>query len=114
MDSERALEELTRAATRLGVQVRQRVLRVGHGAGGLCRIRGAPVVLLSARAPIFERASLVARSLVELGTLDPATLSPECREFVERQSPRVATAAARSAAGPGLSSLDSRGRRRSP
>jgi hypothetical protein len=109
------LAELCQAASRLGVEVQQRVLRGSHpGAGGLCRIRGESRVLMSSKAPAFERAAIVAQALAELGHGSSTELSEECRAFVARQRPRRARAEPKpSDEGPGLASLGARGRRRS-
>jgi hypothetical protein len=114
VDPERMLEELCRAASRLGVEVRQRVLRGSHpGAGGLCRIRGESMVLMSSKAPAFERAAIVAQALMELGHGSSSELSEECRAFVQRHKPRGLRLPATSDEGPGLAKLGPRGRRRS-
>jgi hypothetical protein len=109
------LAELCLAASRLGVEVRQRVLRGSHpGAGGLCRIRGESLVLMSSKAPAFERAAIVAQALAELGHAASDELTPECRAFVARQKPRGARVEPKpTEGGPGLASLGARGRRRS-
>jgi hypothetical protein len=110
------LAELCQAASRLGVEVRQRVLRGSHpGAGGLCRIRGESLVLMSSQAPAFERAAIVAQALAELGHAASAELSEECRAFVARQRPQRSREEPKpkpTDEGPGLASLGARGRRR--
>lgn len=107
------LEELSRAAARLGVEVRQRVLRGSHpGTGGLCRIRGETLVLLSSRAPAFDRATILAQALAELGHLDSPTLTPECRTFVARQIKKPAEPIPEPSGGPGLAALGAKGKRR--
>jgi hypothetical protein len=116
VDPERMLAELCQAASRLGVEVRQRALRGSHpGTGGLCRIRGESLVLMNSKAPAFERAAVVAQALAELGHGSSNELSEECRAFVSRQKPRGAPKEAPKDPndGPGLASLGARGRRRS-
>lgn len=109
------LEELCQAASRLGVEVRQRALRGSHpGAGGLCRIRGESLVLMNSKAPAFERAAVVAQALGELGHGASPELNAECRAFVARHRPRGAAAPPKAPeGGPGLAFLGARGRRRS-
>lgn len=114
VDPAQMLEELCRVASRLGVEVRQRVLRGSHpGAGGLCRIRGETLVLMSSKAPAFERAAIVAQALAELGHASSSELSDECRAFVLRQKPRGAPPGPEDGPGPGLAKLGPKGRRRS-
>jgi hypothetical protein len=114
VDPERMLAELCLAAARLGVEVRQRMLRASlPGTGGLCRIRGESVVLMNSKAPAFERAAVLAQALAELGHAGSMELSAECRAFVARQAPRRARAAPKpNDERPGLASLGARGRRR--
>jgi hypothetical protein len=113
VDPERLLEELCRVASRLGVEVRQRVLRGSHpGAGGLCRIRGKTLVLLSSRAPAIDRAIIVAQALAELGHADSPVLTGDCRAFVARRSKHAAEPAREPGERPGLAALGARGRRR--
>jgi hypothetical protein len=114
VDPERMLEELCRAASRLGVEIRQRVLRGSHpGAGGLCRIHGESLVLMSSKAPAFERAAIVAQALAELGHASSTELTEECRAFVARHEPRGARVEPKPGRGPGIASTGRRGRRRS-
>jgi len=109
------LEELSRAAARLGVEVRQRVLRGSHpGSGGLCRIRGETLVLLSSRAPAFDRASILAHALAELGHVESPALTPECRAFVARQIRKPTLPEPEPSDGPGLAALGAEGKRRDP
>ena len=112
------LAELTQVAESSGVEVRSRTLRHLPSLGGLCRMPGRTLVLLSARATPHERCTVLAQALAELGHAGHPALGPETRALVERHgrpAPPSAAAArehAPSKKGPGLAGLGERGRRR--
>lgn len=84
MDEGRLYEELRQAAERLGVGVRVEPFETAAAAGGGgCVLRGKPLILLDAGAPLETRIRALARAL---STLDTETIyvMPEARELLER------------------------------
>jgi hypothetical protein len=107
------LEELTRAAVELGVEVRSKALRGSHpSTGGLCRIGGRHVVLLNSRATPLERGTVLAHALAELGFDRFESLGHESRTLVQRRGRPKLPATGRAGALPGLAGLGAEGRRR--
>jgi hypothetical protein len=91
MEGDALVEELIRAAARLGVEVRVEPFETPPaGGGGLCRFQGALLILVDARAPLPDRVQALARALATLES-DHVYLMPEVRELLE---------AARGARGP--------------
>jgi hypothetical protein len=91
MDDGALLDELLRAAGRLGVPVRIEPFDTpAGGGGGLCTLRGEPLIVLDARAPLWDRARALARALAVLGS-DDIYLVPEARELVDAVKGRGAT-----------------------
>lgn len=83
MDDQHLFDELLRAAERLGVEVRMEPFEtLAVVGGGLCVVRGAPLVLIDQRAPVPDRVLALARALAELGS-DSVYMAPEARELVE-------------------------------
>lgn len=73
---------------KLGVEVR--IVDIPSDArvqGGLCTIRGARVVLVSAMAPPAERISILVRALASLDS-ESIYLPPAVRELLERARPK--------------------------
>jgi hypothetical protein len=71
MELARLLEELERAAERLGVPVRTEPFDPGLADGrrprtGLCTVKGARLILVDARAPLPDRIAILAASLAAL------------------------------------------------
>ena len=89
MRSDEILEELERAADKVGVRVSYETLGGDtFGPGGLCKVKGEWRVIIDRRASASEKVSLLAQALRRFD-LDPVYLSPEVRQIVERQ-PRPA------------------------
>jgi hypothetical protein len=83
MDDQHLLEELLRAAERLGVTVRVEPFETpAIGGGGSCVFRGDRIILIDAQAPLRERIAALTRALAELET-DTVFMVPEAREVVE-------------------------------
>jgi hypothetical protein len=76
----RALEELAR---RVGLEVRVEPQWLGGAsAGGLCRLRGVPVVLLDGLAPPHERIGVLCEVLAEFD-LETVFLPPALRAILQ-------------------------------
>ena len=88
MEAQQILELLVRLAEEAGVGVR--VVRPGEGdppaRSGLCRLRGRPLLLLSAADPLDARIEAVAGALREHGgsLLEQRFLPPAVRERLDR------------------------------
>ncbi len=83
MEVDRLYSELLDVARKLGLEVRQEALLARtEGAGSLCVVRGAPLVLIDARAPLDEKLFVLGRSLATLD-IDRIQMAPHAREFVE-------------------------------
>jgi hypothetical protein len=107
------LAELTAVAESVGIEVRSRALRHLPSLGGLCRMPGRTLVLLSSRATPHERCTVLAQALAELGHAAHPGLGPEARSLVERHGrPAAPQRATASKHGPGLAGIGERGRRR--
>src|SRR5262249_30815612 len=66
--------------------VRIETLRVPvhHATGGLCRLRGKPVVLLDNRSPMLDRVLTLAEALAPLAqSSEQVYMAPEARELLE-------------------------------
>jgi hypothetical protein len=84
MDAQQLLDELVRAAQRLGVEVRSEPFETPAAmGGGLCVVRGAHLVLIDQRAPLADRLGALARALGDLGS-EAVYMAPEARELVEQ------------------------------
>jgi hypothetical protein len=59
------LAELVRLAGRIGVSVRAEPfdLKVIEGKGGLCWLRGEPIVVMDAGLPVVDKIGVMARAL---------------------------------------------------
>jgi hypothetical protein len=115
VDINGVLDDLTRVAESVGLEIQRRALRGTHPSlGGLCRLPGRNVVLLSAKATSLERCTVLAAALAELGHATHPGLRDESRVLVERRGRPVSAATARDKrhARPGLAGLGSEGRRR--
>ena len=115
MNIDGVLEDLTRVAESVGLEIQRRALRGTHPSlGGLCRMPGRQVVLLSVKATALERCTLLAAALAELGHATHPGLGAESRALVERRGKPLAEPKApeKRHARPGLAGLGSGGRRR--
>lgn len=64
MEDDEAYAELGRLASRLGIEVRSRVLRGAPGSGsGLCRLRGNWVVIINSHSTLHEKRAALAEAL---------------------------------------------------
>lgn len=109
------LDDLTRVAESVGLEIQRRALRGTHPSlGGLCRLPGRNVVLLSSKATPLERCTVLAAALAELGHATHPGLGSESRVLVERRGRPVSepTTPGKRGARPGLAGLGSEGRRR--
>ena len=76
----RALEDLAR---RVGLEVRvEESWKGGPSAGGLCVLRGAPVVLIDGLAPLTERVAVLCDALARFD-LDEVFLAPALRARIQ-------------------------------
>lgn len=68
MPPETIFAELQRLAARVGVEVRAERfdLRVIEGRGGLCKLRGRPVVVMDAGLPLLDKIGVMAEALAAL------------------------------------------------
>jgi len=86
MDLGRLLEELTRAAERAGVEVRNEVFDpnlsdIKRPRGGLCRLRGKRIILVDSKLPLPERIATIAEALAEVD-LEHLFLPPVVRATI--------------------------------
>jgi hypothetical protein len=116
VDADLMLAELTQVAESVGIEVQSRTLRHSPSLGGLCRMPGRTLVLLSSRATPHERCTVLAQALAELGHSAHPGLGAETRALVERHgrhaTPNSAPEPATAKKGPGLAGIGERGRRR--
>jgi hypothetical protein len=82
--AEQLTEALEAAAKQLGVSVRYEALAPGgvSGSGGLCKVKGAWVVIIDKKATPSERASVLIEALATFDT-DTVFLPPKAREAVQ-------------------------------
>jgi hypothetical protein len=78
------LLELEALAARLGVVIRAEPFDKGAlgGRGGLCRVRGKPVVVMDAALPVPDKIAVLASAL-SLFDLDSVYVSPVLRARIE-------------------------------
>jgi len=87
MDAQQLLDELVQAAQRLDVEVRSEPFETPAAmGGGLCVVRGAPLVLIDQQAPLVDRLRALARALGDLGS-EEVYMVPEARDLVDRSRP---------------------------
>jgi len=83
MDDQHLFDELLRAAETLGVAVRVETFETpAIAGGGTCVVRGERLILIDARAPLWDRIGVLARALSELAN-ETVFMVPEAREVVE-------------------------------
>ena len=80
----RVLAELEALAVRLGVEVRREPFGKGllEGRGGLCWVKGRPLVVMDEKLPLPERIGVLAGALGEFD-LEAVHLMPAVREAIE-------------------------------
>jgi len=87
MDHQLLFDDLLRAAKSLGVSIRvERFETPPAAGGGSCVLRGEPLILLDARAPLLERIVVLARALSELDS-EALFMTPAAREAVAKTYP---------------------------
>ena len=107
------LEDLTRVAESVGLEIHRRQLRGTHPSlGGLCRLPGRNLMLMSSKATPLERCTLLAAALAELGHATHPALGAESRVLVERRGRPPQSHEKPKPKLPGLAGLGSDGRRR--
>ena len=77
------LEELVAAVEKIGVDVRAEPM--GGEGGGLCRLRGRPVLFIDTSADLATRYDRTLAALATLPELDEHYLVPEVRADLDRQ-----------------------------
>jgi hypothetical protein len=97
----RLLAELEALAARVGVTVRAEPFGRGllRGRGGLCWVRGSPLVVMDEALPVPDRIAVLARALAKLaseGRFDPESvhMSPAVRACLEAGGAKRAHTAA--------------------
>ncbi len=80
----RLLAELEALASRLGVEVRREPFGKGllEGRGGLCWVKGKPLVVMDEKLQVAERIGVLAGALAEFD-LEGVHLVPAVREAIE-------------------------------
>jgi hypothetical protein len=81
MDWSDLLDQLTALAERLDIEVRH--VRY-EGEGGLCRLRGANVLIVNDLLDVPDRVDVVARALAGIPELNKIHMPPEVRELLDR------------------------------
>jgi len=78
------LRELSDLAARIGVDVRYEVFDryVLEGRGGLCWLRGKPVVVMDAGMPVLDKVGVLATALARFD-LEPIYVPPVLRRRLE-------------------------------
>jgi hypothetical protein len=94
MDDQQLLDELIRAAARLGVAVRLELFETpAVVGGGRCVLRGDHLVLIDRRAPLPDRVRVLARALGDLAT-ETVYMAPAARALIALElTERAATPA---------------------
>ncbi len=87
MDIAGRLESLLQAAEQLGIEVRAESM--GGEGGGLCRLRGRPVLFVDTAADLATRYDRTLDAVAGLPELESLYLLPEVRADLERQASRV-------------------------
>jgi hypothetical protein len=85
MKAEQMLEELERAAEKVGVRVSYEALAADTiGQGGLCKVKGEWRAIIDRHATAGEKVSLLAQLLAGFD-LEAVFLSPQVRELVQKK-----------------------------
>lgn len=112
MDPNRLLEDLTKVAQQLGIEVRSHVLRGFHAShGGLCRIHGRQVVLLNSKASVIERGTALAEALSQVD-LEGIELDHATRDIIEHRGRPIRAMSVGARSRPGLAGLGAEGKRK--
>jgi len=88
VDDPLILEQLEGVAEGLGIEVRYETLRkeTRYNPGGLCRIRGVPVIIVNRKSPIQDQVQVLAAA-VKRFDLSGVYLRPGLRDFLDRIAP---------------------------
>jgi hypothetical protein len=101
----RVLAELESIAARLGIAVRAEPFGSGllQGRGGLCWVRGQPLIVMDASLAMVDRIALLAEALARF-ELDGVYVAPAVRDLIEGARKGIPSpgARARKRARPGL------------
>ena len=89
MDPEDVLRELEALAGRLGVLVRFEPFDLALGKGGLCRLRGRPLIVIDAGLPLLDRIAVLAQALARFD-LEAVYLPPFLRARIAANAARRA------------------------
>ena len=89
MPPEEMLSQLHELARRAGIEVRIDPfdLRSIEGRGGLCWLRGRPVVVMDAGMPLIDKVGVLASALAEFD-LEPLCVPPVLRRRIRRRPPK--------------------------
>src|SRR5512137_174000 len=93
MELARRFEELSRAAERAGIRVREEAFDpnlsdVKKPRGGLCTLRGERIILVDAKLPLPERIATVAEALAAVD-LEEVFMPPVVRATIGAYAPVV-------------------------
>jgi hypothetical protein len=82
----RMLLELESLAARIGIAIRAEAFdtRVIERSGGLCILRGKPVIVVDARAPLIDKIAVLADALAAFD-LEPIYVPPLLRARIQRR-----------------------------
>ncbi len=88
MDEREMLDQLEDVAKGLDIEVRYETMRKESrfNPGGLCRIRGRPVIIVNRKAGLEDQINVVA-SAIKRFDLDTVFLRPGLRDFLDRAGP---------------------------
>ena len=88
MDERVMLEHLEGVAKDLGIDVRYETMRKESrfNPGGLCRLRGEPVIIVNRKASLGDQVGVLA-SAIRRFDLEGIFLRPGLREFLEQAAP---------------------------
>jgi hypothetical protein len=84
MDEQRILDELLALLESQGVTIRSEPL--GGAGGGLCSVKGAPVLFVDTQAGSAETAACCAEAVGKLLDTEAIYIRPEVRRFIEEQT----------------------------
>ncbi|MEZ4226646.1 MAG: hypothetical protein R3B13_37205 [Polyangiaceae bacterium] len=98
MDPRALVDELTKTARGLGIEVRVVAMRLPtRGSGGLCRVNGKSMILLDQKQPAVDRAGTLAEAITDSGlAFDREALTETARAVLEiaaRRRTRLASGA---------------------
>ncbi|MCD6305129.1 MAG: hypothetical protein J7M32_02430 [Deltaproteobacteria bacterium] len=84
MDARKVLAQLEGAAEQLGLKIRYEPVEgeTGPSLGGMCRIRGRPVIIINSKAAPADQVHILVKALRRLD-LNRIYLRPGIRELLE-------------------------------